>query len=273
MAELPELVVLGRQMLKTLKGKEFASVHSVQEKCLNLGKTAFAKRLKGRRIEGVTNRGKWVFIALSGGRHLLLNLGMGADILYYAPSDEWPAEYQCRFHMTDGSGFTCRFWWFGRLEALDDKELPAHKATNEIGPSPLDAAFTLDYLTGILKARKQIKVVLMDQRRVGGIGNVYIHDILLRARVHPKRPANTLSDADVASLHRIMRENLQAALKKRGLMYERDFFGKKGGFGKDDFIVAYKDGRPCPSCGATILKIKTGSTSSYVCEKCQPLKG
>jgi formamidopyrimidine-DNA glycosylase len=260
-------------MLKTFKGKEFASIHAVQEKCLNVDKKAFARRLKGRCVEGLENRGKWIFIALSGGRHLLLNLGMGADVLYYAPGDKWPAEYQCRFHMTDGSGFTCRFWWFGRLEVVDDNELPAHKATNGIGPSPLDAAFTLDSLRGILKARKQVKVVLMDQRRVGGIGNVYIHDILFRAGLHPKRPANKLTDADAAGLHRIMRENLQEALKKKGLMYERDFFGRKGRFGKDDFLVAYKDGQPCPSCGGTILKIKTGSTSSYICEKCQPLHG
>ena len=209
MAELPELIVLGRQMQAKLKGKEFDSVHAVQEKCLNVGKAAFAARLKGRRVERVYNRGKWLFVALSGERHLLVNLGMGADILYYAPGKAWPEEYQCRFQMTDGSGFTCRFWWFGRLEAVTDDELAAHKATRDIAPSPLEAAFTVEYLKGILRGRKQVKVVLMDQRRVGGIGNVYIHDILFRAGLHPRRLANTLTDADIERLHGIMRENLE----------------------------------------------------------------
>jgi formamidopyrimidine-DNA glycosylase len=196
---------------------------------------------------------------------------MGADILYYAPGAKWPAEYQCRFEMTDCSGFTRRFWWFGRLEVVDDKDLPAHKATKDIGPSPLDKAFTLEYLQSILKGRKQLKVVLMDQHKVGGIGNVYIHDILFRAGLHPKRLANTLGDADVAALHAIMRENMQAAVRKRGLMYERDFLGRKGAFGMDDYLVAYKEGKPCPSCGGTIVKIRTGGTASYLCEKCQRL--
>lgn len=270
MAELPEIIVLSRQMSKELTGKAFTSVDVVQEKCLNVPKVTFVRRLKGAKVEGVSNRGKWILVALSGGRHLLVNLGMGADIIYYGPGEKWSEEYQCRFHMDDGSGFTCRFWWFGRLEALGDSELETHKATCDIAPSPLDRAFTLSYLEGICKGRKNIKGILMDQRRVGGIGNVYIHDILFRAGLHPKRLANTLTAGDVANLFAIMRENLSAALKKRGLMYERDFHGRKGAYGMEDYLVAYKEGQPCPVCGTTIAKIKTGGTSSYVCLKCQP---
>ncbi len=269
MAELPEIMVLSQQMNDELKSKEIETVDIIQEKCLNMGSDDFKKHIIGKTIENVYNKGKWIFFKLSGDYYLLLNLGMGANILYYTSPEDFPDEYQCRFHFTDDSGFTCKFWWFGHVELLKDNELGEHKPTKDIAISPLDPDFTQAYFRKICKGRAGIKNMIMNQKKIGGIGNVYIHDILFKAMIHPKKPVNSLDDSEIDNLFEIIKENLKKSLNKKGLAYEMDFYGKNGGFFNDEFLVAYKEGEKCPICSTVIEKIKTGSTSSYICPECQ----
>lgn len=271
MAELPEIMVLSKQMNDELKSKEFKSADIIQEKCLNMEVEDFKDQIAGKIIKKVYNKGKWIFFELTDSYHLLLNLGMGADISYYSSNEDFVEQYQCRFHFTDGSGFTCKFWWFGHLNLVLNGELSEHKPTKDIAISPLDLDFTIDYLRKICKGRAMIKNIILNQKKVGGIGNVYIHDILFKAKLHPKKPVNSLESFQIDNLFNIMVENLRYAVDKKGLAYEKDFYGKNGEFNKDYFLVAYKEGEKCPECGEIIEKIKTGSTSSYICPKCQKL--
>lgn len=270
MAELPEILILSGQMDNELKSKEFKSVDVIQEKCLNMETDNFKKQIMGRTVQKVYNKGKWIFFKLSDDYHLLLNLGMGADILQYK-SNEFRDEYQCRFHFTDNSGFTCKFWWFGHVELMKNSELGDHKPTKDIAVSPIDPKFTLDYFKSICKSRAGIKNLILNQKKIGGIGNVYIHDILFRAKIHPKTPVNTLNDTQIDNLFEIIKENLKKSLDMKGLAYEMDFYGNNGKFSRDYFLVAYNEGEKCPDCSAVIQKIKTGSTSSYICPECQKL--
>lgn len=271
MAELPEIMLLTSQMNEELQSKEFHKGELRQEKSLNLSVNEFLEKIRGQEVVKVYNKGKWIFIQLSDQHHLLLNLGMGANILYHEPGQELPGEYQCLFQFTDGSSFTCKFWWIGRAEILPDVELPQHKATKDIAISPLDGDFTPEYFRGLCSARSQIKNLILNQKKIGGIGNVYIQDILFRAKIHPQKVANTLESCKLDNLHGIIIENLKEAIKLGGLAYEKDFYGENKGFGVEHFLVAYKEGEPCPECGGTIEKIKTGSTSSYICPNCQKL--
>lgn len=271
MAELPELVILARQMNQELEGKEINSGELLQKKSLNLAPDDFIRSITGKTVIKVYNKGKWIFIQLSDNYHLLLNLGMGADIFFHQPGQDLPDNYQCLFHFTDGSAFTSRFWWVGRAELLPDRELTQHKATKDLAISPLDKEFTPEYLKKLCQSRSQIKNLLLNQRKISGIGNVYIHDILFKAGIHPQKPANALESCKIENLHMIIWGNLEDALSKGGLLYEKDFYGEVKGFDREYFLVAYKDGEPCPVCGATIEKIKTGSTSSYICPSCQKL--
>lgn len=271
MAELPELMVLSRQMNKELKSKEVKSVNVIQEKCLNMEVDDFKDIITGKTIKKVYNKGKWIFFELTDNYHLLLNLGMGADILYYDSDKSSSEEYQCQFNFTDDSGFTCKFWWFGHVDLVSDHELLKHKPTRDIAISPLDSDFTLDYFKKICKGRAMIKNIILNQKKVGGIGNVYIHDILFKAKLHPKKPANSLEPSQMDRLFEVMVGNLEYALDKNGLAYEKDFYGENGKFTRDYFLAAYKEGEKCPDCGKTIEKIKTGSTSSYICPECQKL--
>lgn len=271
MAELPEIMILTRQISNELKGKEFESVEITQEKSLNMEKEAFIYNILSKKVIDAYNKGKWIFIELSGDSNLLLNLGMGADILFHDSGNEWPEKYQCRFQFSDESGFTCRFWWFGHVEYVTNKELNQHKPTKDIAISPLDTNFTEEHFTNLIKGRSQIKNLILNQKKIGGIGNVYIHDILFKAKIHPQRLANSLKPEEISDLYKIMVENLKNALNKGGLAYEMDFYGIKEGYTTDDFLVAYKEGEPCPLCSGIVEKIKTGSTSSYICPECQKL--
>jgi len=270
-AELPELTILARQMHESLSGKVVAGVETLQPKCLNLPADEFQHVLLGRTIEAVESRGKWLFARLRPSDYLLLSTGMGANLLYYEAGAELPGKYQLRLHMADDSGFTVRFWWFGYVHYVRERELTEHRLTAGMGLSPLDPAFTTEHLAGLLQTRRAIKAVLMDQRSVAGVGNVYIQDTLFRARLHPLRPSNSLSAEEVVGLHHALRGVLNRGLSLRGLAYERDFYGRPGGLANDDFEVGYREGKPCPRCGTTIEKIKTGSTASYICPRCQVL--
>lgn len=213
-----------------------------------------------------------MFISLDGGLTLLYNTGMGADTLYFKSEAEAPEKYHQKVVFSDGSGFTVRVYWFSYLHLVHRDRLGEHRLTAGIGPSPLDPAFTLSRFRELLDGkRRAVKGLLTDQRALAGIGNVYIHDPLFLAGVHPLRKTNTLTDAETGKLYDSIRLVLKKSLDARGLAYEKGFYGARGGYGKCSYRVAYKEGEPCPVCGTAIEKIRTGSTNSYVCPRCQPL--
>jgi formamidopyrimidine-DNA glycosylase len=251
-------------------GKTIVDVEVLQPKNLNGTVASFVEQVVGRQIVAVTAKGKWLFLALSDGLHLLINLGMGGDLLHYASPEDVPEAYKFRLGLSGGSGFTINFWWFGYIHLVKAAELTAHKMTGDLGLSPLDDGFTLPYFCELLRGRRtQLKSFLLNQRRVAGIGNVYIQDILFQAKLHPQRAIDTLTEEAIETLYRAMRDVLTRSVARGGLAYERDFYGNRGGFSSDDFLVGYKTGQPCPTCSTPVEKIRTGSTASYICPTCQ----
>ena len=270
MPELPEILVLSNQMSEEVIGKEIANVEIFQPKNLNIPVDEFVTKIIGRMITSVKAKGKWLFLELSEDFFLLINLGMGGDLLYFRSGEVLPETYKFKASFTDGSGFTINFWWFGYIHLVNTNDLKEHKMTGELGLSPFDEAFTLEYFTGLLSGRKgRIKPFLLNQRRVSGIGNVYVQDILFKARLHPDRKINTLTDLEVEDLYNSMREILSKSVEMGGLAYEKNFYGNKGGFSDEEFFVGYKTGKSCPVCSTLIEKIRIGSTASYICPKCQ----
>jgi len=272
MPELPELTILASQMRRELTGKRISRVECFQPKCSNVEPSRLDVTLSGRRVGETTSKGKWLFMPAENGCTLLINLGMGADMVRFVPGGPMPPKYQFRLDLEDGTGFTIRFWWFGYVHLVLNDELQAHAMTRDLGPSPLDPKFTADDFRRLVRrGHGMIKPFLLDQRHVSGIGNAYVHDILFRARIHPRRPIPGLSDAEIDALFASVRDVLGTAIVMGGAYYEKDFYGHPGGYTAEHWLVGYADGRPCTVCGATIRKIKTGSTSSYICPSCQPL--
>ena len=269
MAELPELTILQRQMHEALAGRTIVAIECKQEKCLNKPLQAAAGLLNGRRISAVTRRGKWLYLKLDPEYFLLINLGMGADLWYYRPGGQLPSKYQFRLDLDDGAGFTCRFWWFGHLHLLSPLELPQHKETANLGPSPLE--LTAEGFGAIARQypRATVKSLLLDQDKLSGIGNAYAHDIMWRAGLHPQRKLGSLSAEELDRYHAALQEVLHRAIELGGV--ETDFHRTGGNLNNWEafMLVGYKAGQPCPTCGTPIVVLKTGPTKTYLCPCCQ----
>jgi formamidopyrimidine-DNA glycosylase len=273
MPELPEIAVIARQMNKETAGKRIADIDARQPKNLNMPVKEFVKTAKGKTVNSVSSKGKWIFVKLDRAYYMLINRGMNADLLYFTPNQKLPEKYQFKLTFADKTGFTIQFQWFGYIHLVSEKNLNKHKLTAKLGTSPIDKEFTLERFRELLAHKKGgIKSFLIDQKNLAGIGNVYIQDILFQAKLHPNQKIPTLSEEEISGLYNAIRDVLNRSIKLGGLAYEKDFYGQNGKLTINEFLVGYKTGKPCPTCKTPIEKIKTGSTSSYICPKCQTLE-
>jgi formamidopyrimidine-DNA glycosylase len=268
MPELPEIFCRAREMSEHLKGRTIASIEVKQPKCLNVSVDAFVSALRGAQIGATRYHGKWLITQTSRG-NLLINLGMGGELLL-VEQDGLPEKWRVRFDFEDSQAFCVNFWWFGNVHHVEPGRLGGHAMTAKLGPNALDV--TASEFSELLAGRRgRIKAFLLDQSKIAGIGNAYVHDILFRAKLHPLRAIQTLSTSDVDQLHAGIHEEFQRSIAKGAAQYELDLLGKRGGFGAADLLVGYREGESCPECGTRIEKLKTGSTTSYLCPQCQPL--
>jgi len=273
MPELPEITVIARQMNKEITGKRISDVESRQPKNLNMPVAKFVKTAKGKTVKTVTSKGKWIFIKLDPAYYMLINRGMNADLLHFTPNQKLPPKYQFKLTFSDKTGFTIQFQWFGYIHLIPEKNLTKHKLTARLGISPTDEKFTIEHFKKLLTNRRaRIKNFLINQKNIAGIGNVYIQDILFKTRLHPNRRISTLSEKEIVNLYNGIETILNRSIQLGGLAYEKDFYGQKGKLTVNELLVGYKTGKPCPTCETPIIKIKTRSTSSYICPKCQLLK-
>ncbi len=268
MPELPEIVCRAREMNERLVGRSIQAIDVLQPKCLNVSPDAFRRALEGAEIRGVSHRGKWLVVETSSG-HLLLNLGMGGEILLVA-SAELPVKWRVRFDLDRRQSLTVNFWWFGYAHYAAPGRLRDHAMLASLGPNALDVPLA-EFHALLAPRRGAIKAFLLNQANLAGIGNAYIHDILFRARLHPLRAIPSLTAHEVAALHAAIHAELERSIALGAAAYEVGLDGKAGAFTAADLLVGYREGRPCPECGTSIEKTRTGSTASFLCPRCQPL--
>lgn len=267
MPELPEITILARQMKDELVGKTVADVAVLQPKILNVSEASFREALTGAQLVDVRHHGKWIVTETTQG-WLMLSLGMGGEILLFR-DDQFPEKRQLVLAFTDDTYLVVSFWWFGYAHYAE--HLEDHDMTAKLGPNALD--LTVGEFRALLQGRRGgIKSFLLDQGHIAGIGNVYVQDPLFLAKVHPLRKIDSLSDAEIEALWRALRDTLQSSIDLGGSAWEMDSYGKKGRWGEEQLVIAYQEGKPCPVCGTAVIKIKTGSTSTFICPQCQALK-
>jgi formamidopyrimidine-DNA glycosylase len=268
MPELPEIASRARELHAALAGTTIASIEVLQPKCLNIPAEDFTHALTGATITRVTHHGKWIFTETDRG-YLLLNLGMGGELLLVDP-EHLPKNKRLIFHFTDGRSLSVNFWWFGYAHYAPLDSLAAHAPTAKLGPNAneLDALA----LTTLIQGRRgALKTFILDQSNLAGIGNVCANEILWMAKLHPRRKLESLTPAEIERLSAAICAFIDDGIAKGGGYYEVNIWGQKGGFGPEGYQVGYREGQPCPNCATPIVKIKTGSTSSFICPVCQPL--
>jgi formamidopyrimidine-DNA glycosylase len=280
--ELPEVEVLVRQLRPLLQNKRIKAVHVRRRKTLaRTSVRRFAAALLGARFLNVSRRGKYLLFSLhAAGKkrplQLVGHLGMTGR-MYLLPAGDALAKHAAVVLELGREKFVFEDTrYFGRL-TLDDRAL------GQLGPEPLGDGFTPAGFGQALKRSGQaIKVKLLDQRLVVGIGNIYASEALFRAGISPELPARNLAPQQVKRLWRAIREVLTEAIdcgstvplnwsgegKRDGLFY----FGRAPGtpgYYEERLQVYDRAGSSCPTCGAAIKRLVQAARSTFYCPRCQ----
>jgi formamidopyrimidine-DNA glycosylase len=271
MPELPEVETIRRRLAPLVEGRTLRTLDILDPRwCEPLAPSALRDALEGRAVVRLGRRGKYLILEAEDEVFLLMHLRMTGTLLYDAPPD---ARYvRVRFELSDGhvvSFCDPRRFGTGQL-ALGGPELEAFLDAR-LGVEPLAEDFTSEHLWLQTRGRRApIKAVLLDQRRIAGVGNIYANEALFRAAVHPLREARLLKRAEVAALRDAVVASLKAGLDAGGATIDdfRHPDGVKGAF-QNEFLVHGRDGEPCLVCGTTIHKFVAAGRGTYACETCQ----
>ncbi|HXF81827.1 MAG TPA: bifunctional DNA-formamidopyrimidine glycosylase/DNA-(apurinic or apyrimidinic site) lyase [bacterium] len=272
MAELPEVETMRADLEREVMGCRIGHVVVAQTRMLG-GRAAseLVERLTGQTIMGVRRRGKFLLLDLSSGDTLLLHRGMTGNLFLRDPHAPPDRHLHLVLALADGRELRlCDHRGFGAVRMLAPAEVAALDA--RLGPEPLGRDFTPAYLAGQLARRKTpVKALLLNQRVVAGLGNIYTDEALWAARIHPARRCHTLHPCEAAALHAAVVQVLTEAIAHRGTTFSdyRDLYGRPGG--NAAFLrVFHRAGQPCPRCGEAIRLIRVAGRGSSICPRCQP---
>jgi len=273
--ELPEVETVRRRLAPVLEGRVFDEVEIGDPRLTRpFDPREIARELEGERVAAVDRRGKYLIVRFESGRSLLVHLRMTGSFLHDAlgqlPDDP---HRRAVVRLDDGSDVAYRdVRRFGTWLLVEPGELDQYLAVR-LGPEPLPRSFTTAVLGARLAGRRApLKAVLLDQRAIAGLGNIYVDEALWRARLHPLRPAGELQADELRRLHRSIRRVLELGIARQGATL-RDYATPDGGSGsmQHEFNVYGRAGEPCPRCGTPIERIVLGGRGTWTCPACQPL--
>lgn len=273
MPELPEAEVAARQLRARLIGAQVADVQVGRDDIIREGGDTNAWYL-GSVVSAVERYGKSVVIEFRKAgslRYLVAELGMTGLLLLPAVAVKFPQHVHYTMQFDSVVIPSLRYWnprRFGRLSLLDRAGLDGYRA-RRFGYDPL--VVTCEDFCALLRSRtRRVKVLLMHQQMIAGVGNIYANEILFRAKLHPDAIASQLSVSAVTRLHYAMQAVLQHAIQCGGSSV-KDFFAPDGTVGqyRQHHLVYGREGHPCPNhCGGVIRRVQS-ERSSFYCSKCQ----
>lgn len=273
MPELPEVEAIRQVLDPQVRGRVVRQVTLARpEVAAHPGPAAFCNGLTGQTLAGMDRRGKFLILLLEGGGRLVLHLRMTGCLLL-APED-LPPEKHTHLTLHLDRGLELRFSdarRFGRLWLLSPGEPDGCTGLEKLGPEPFDPVLTGDYLSARLgRRRKAVKECLLDQSAVAGIGNIYADEILFAARLHPARPASSLSPEEWARLAAAIPERLAFFVEKNRTTPEEYLISKGQDYRSAPYLQVYgREGLPCPVCGTALQRTVVGGRGSVWCPACQ----
>lgn len=293
MPELPEVETIRLQLDEKLKGLKISGVEILNAKSFQ----GNPEKVIGRKVEKVFRRAKITIIGLEGGIYLAIHLKLTGQLIYREKTEskhceqkdgpfavgELPNKYTRVIINFDppssrsaGLRRASKLYFndlriFGWIRVIKDLgELGIEK----FGPEANDEnTFSLEYFQKILaKSSKPVKLIIMDQEKLAGVGNIYANEALFLAGILPARKANSLTGEDIKILRHSILGVLREAIKQKGTSDKDEAFrqitGEKGGFQK--FLQVYgRAGQKCPKCGGIIKRIALGGRGTFYCERCQ----
>jgi formamidopyrimidine-DNA glycosylase len=281
--ELPEVETIARQLQRMVVGRRVSAFESRWHRVTEpLPAAHFAARLVGRSITRVGRRGKFVVLDLDGEESLIVSLRMTGQLLFR--EDEKTEDRSVRAIVRFEDGTVLRFAdtrKFGRMAIVDradladevrERRLTGQPLHGSLGIEPLSRRFTVRWLSAMLQRRSRaaLKPLLLDQREIAGVGNIYDIEALWRARIHPLRTAGSVRRAEVVRLHEAIRWVLRKGIRLGGAS-RRDYVDARGNSGRmqREFNVYDRAGEPCPRCGRVIVRTVVGGRGTFHCPRCQ----
>lgn len=280
MPELPEVETIRRDLLPRVRGRRIARLEFPPDPrgCRLLRRcrspSALSRLLSGRRILDLRRRGKYLLFVLDSGDFLIVHLGMSGRLILRDPSRPAPAHLRAVLSLRGGGALHYTDpRKFGEFYLFSERRNETAVDPFRLGPEPLGKGFDSGRLrTALAERRSPVKAVLLDQKAVAGLGNIYSDEALFRARLDPRRRADRVRAGSVRALHRAIRSVLSEAIRARGTTAEdggyRDGFDRAGAF-QFRLRVYQRKGRPCPRCSAPIATARIAGRTSHFCPKCQ----
>lgn len=281
MPELPEVETIKLQLNTVLPGLVIKKIEVLSPKNFVGNK----KAVIGKKIKGLRRFGKMLVIDLEGKESLAIHLKMTGRLIYRGKKQPKNLKVQdpkiqklpsphTRVIIYFTSGDTLYFndlRKFGWIKLMESSKLKIQIA--KLGIEPFTENFTKENFQKVIKSsNKPIKLLLMDQEKIAGVGNIYTNDALFAAGIHPKTPAKKLKQKEITLLHSKVIEILKKAIKWKGASDDAyvDAFGEKGEV-QDHFLVYNRKNEKClNNCGEIIRKIKLGGRGTFYCPNCQP---
>jgi formamidopyrimidine-DNA glycosylase len=282
MPELPEVETVRRGLIPAMQGAVIAQADVRRPDLRWPFPENFAARLTGQRVTALRRRSKYILADLASGETLVIHLGMSGRMLIsgdplgqFHHNHPTPEKHDhVILFMDNGSRIVFNdARRFGAMDLGATATIEDHWLLSKLGPEPLGNGFNESYLIDRLRNRNTpIKSALLDQRIVAGLGNIYVCEVLFRARISPKRKAGTLPATRVRSLVPTVREVLTEAIEAGGSSL-RDYRQADGelGYFQHSFKVYDREDQPCttPGCDAVITRIVQSGRSSFYCPQCQ----
>jgi formamidopyrimidine-DNA glycosylase len=275
MFELPETVILARQMNATLRGKRVrsGSLGNKPHKFVWYNRTheEFASLTAGKSLGEAYARGRWLFVPLEPGYVLLLG-ECGGRVLYHPPGAGRPETYHLYLAFDDGSALTATTQMWGAMELYEQGQELERQYIKGMRPTPTDAEFTFETFSGLIDSllageKRSVKGLLTQDQLIPGLGNAIAQDIMYRAHLHPRRSLADLDAGQRRALYDAIRSTVQAVIDQGGRYDETDLLGARGGYVR--LMDKAAAGRPCRECGTTVEKMQYLGGTCYVCPGCQ----
>lgn len=276
MPELPEVETVRRGLEALILSKTIEKVVVTLPRIIRTPDDIhqFAFMLEGLTIDEVKRRGKYLLIG-AGPYTLVSHLRMEGKYGLYSHEDPIEKHTHVIFKFTDGSELRYKdVRQFGTMDILPRSDYQSLPGLHTLGPEPLEESFTADVLLQQLRKRKsgKIKVLLLDQTLVAGLGNIYVDEALYLAGIHPEATGPELTEEQIARLHKSIVDVLATSVRLGGSSVKSyvNGFGQEGGM-QHELRVYGMENTPCPNCGTLIEKTRVGGRGTHFCPTCQPL--
>lgn len=272
MPELPEVESIRLTLAKNTLGRRILDVGILwPPAAVSLPGEDFTELVKGKAIDSIDRRGKYLLIHLSKGLTMIVHFRMTGRLIYYPEKQPADKHTHVVFYLDEGELHYSDIRKFGRIQLVPTRKALESSSLAKLGPEPLEESFAFDKLGQRLAQKKStIKAALLDQKVIAGLGNIYVDEALFRAGIKPGRNTSSLKVSEIILLYNSIYDILTEGIKAGGTSFRdyRDADGNRGLF-QENLMVYGRGGQECKDCGERLVREKIAGRTTVYCPNCQ----